>query len=177
MNVKDSDWLKNLDNLGDKNYGYRFLNNASITNLIELDFRFENINIQLLESFMYKCSSVKKLSVNFLTFENQKENIDNSILQFYQNITDLKITTNIDNLDQVLYYFYPILPRIKTFQLEIDNNINEIYNIECTLPQSKSTSIKTKDENDEYEKKKKKYLKEDSEIKLTKNNITLFGIF
>ena len=167
INVKDSDWVKNLDNLGDKNYGYRFLNNASITNLIELDFRFENINIQLLESFMYKCSSVKKLSVNFLTFENQKENIDNSILQFYQNITNLKITTNIDNLDQVLYYFYPILPRIKNFHLEIDNDTNEIYNIECALPQSKSTSIKTKDENDEYETFFKKYLKEDDNKLIT----------
>ena len=81
----------------------------------------------------------------------------------------MKITTNIDNLDQVLNYFYPILPRIKTFQLEIDNDINEIYNIECTLPQSKSTSIKTKDENDEYETFFKKYLKEDDNKLITRS--------
>ena len=160
----------NWTNNGARAFGYRFLNSANIQKLIELDFRSKNSNIQLLEHFMIKCSEIKKLSVEYLQFENQNQINDNSILKYYKNITDLKITTNIDNLDQILYYFYPIFPKIKTFHLEIDNDKNEITNSQYDSLQNKKIFTKNKDDNnDEYETFAKKYLKKDDSIGDTRN--------
>ena len=118
---------------------------------------------------MIKCSEIKKLSVKYLKFENQSQINDNSVLKFYKNITDLKISTNIDNLDQLLYYFYPIFPKIKTFHLEIDNDKDEISNSQYAFLQGKKIQGKNKDDNDEYETFVKKYLTKDDFIGDTRN--------
>ena len=165
INSEHIDWRKN----DAKGIGYRFLNSACIPNIRELDFRCKNSNMNLLEHFMIKCSEIKKLSVKYLKFENQSQINDNSVLKFYKNITDLKISTNIDNLDQLLYYFYPIFPRIKTFHLEIDNDKDEISNSQYAFLQGKKIQGKNKDDNDEYETFVKKYLKKDDFIGDTRN--------
>ena len=165
INSEHIDWRKN----DAKGIGYRFLNSACIPNIRELDFRCKNSNMNLLEHFMIKCSEIKKLSVKYLKFENQSQINDNSVLKFYKNITDLKISTNIDNLDQLLYYFYPIFPRIKAFHLEIDNDKDEISNSQYAFLQGKKIQGKNKDDNDEYETFVKKYLKKDDFIGDTRN--------
>ena len=165
INSEHIDWRKN----DAKGIGYRFLNSACIPNIRELDFRCKNSNMNLLEHFMIKCSEIKKLSVKYLKFENQSQINDNSVLKFYKNITDLKISTNIDNLDQLLYYFYPIFPRIKTFHLEIDNDKDEISNSQYAFLQGKKIQGKNKDDNDEYETFVKKYLTKDDFIGDTRN--------
>ena len=96
---------------------------------------------------MIKCSEIKKLSVEYVQFENQNQINDNSVLKFYKNITDLKITTNIDNLAQILYYFYPIFPKIKTFHLVIDNDKNELSNSQYDSLQAKKIPVKNKEDN------------------------------
>ena len=165
INSEHIDWRKN----DAKGIGYRFLNSACIPNIRELDFRCKNSNMNLLEHFMIKCSEIKKLSVKYLKFENQSQINDNSVLKFYKNITDLKISTNIDNLDQLLYYFYPIFPKIKTFHLEIDNDKDEISNSQYAFLQGKKIQGKNKDDNDEYETFVKKYLTKDDFIGDTRN--------
>ena len=166
INSVNINWTK-YNNQG---FGYKFLNSANIPKLVELDFRCKNSNIHYLEHFMIKCSEIKKLSVEYVQFENQNQINDNSVLKFYKNITDLKITTNIDNLAQILYYFYPIFPKIKTFHLVIDNDKNELSNSQYDSLQAKKIPAKNKeDNNDEYEAFAKKYLKNDDSIGDTRN--------
>lgn len=166
INSVNINWTK-YNNQG---FGYKFLNSANIPKLEELDFRCKNSNIHYLEHFMIKCSEIKKLSVEYVQFENQNQINDNSVLKFYKNITDLKITTNIDNLAQILYYFYPIFPKIKTFHLVIDNDKNELSNSQYDSLQAKKIPVKNKeDNNDEYEAFAKKYLKNDDSIGDTRN--------
>jgi hypothetical protein len=165
INSDHIDWRKN----DAKGIGYRLLNSACIPNIRELDLRCKNSNMHLLEHFLIKCSEIRKLSVKYLKFENQSQINDNSVLKFYKNITDLKISTNKDNLDQLLYYFYPIFPRIKTFHLEIDNDKDEISNSQYAFLQGKKMQGKNKDDSDEYETFVKKYLKQDDFIGDTRN--------
>ena len=166
INSVNINWTK-YNNQG---FGYKFLNSANIPKLVELDFRCKNSNIHYLEHFMIKCSEIKKLNVEYVQFENQNQINDNSVLKFYKNITDLKITTNIDNLAQILYYFYPIFPKIKTFHLVIDNDKNELSNSQYDSLQAKKIPVKNKeDNNDEYEAFAKKYLKNDDSIGDTRN--------
>ena len=105
-----------------KKYGYNFYNNVFIPNLVELDIRCNDTNVHLLEHFLYKCSHVKKMSIKNIQFENISYLNDNSVLKSFDNITDLKLSTNYDNLNQLLYYFYPIFPKIKNFHMVIDDN-------------------------------------------------------
>jgi predicted nuclease of restriction endonuclease-like RecB superfamily len=68
---------------------------------------------------------VKKLSVNNIKFLNYSDIEDNSVLKSFNNITDLKIETNSDNLEQLLYYFYPIVHKIRNFHLIITTDEDE----------------------------------------------------
>ena len=144
-----------------KNYGYKFLNNANISNLEELDFKCKDTNYLMLEHFFYKCSKVKKLSMKYLKFKNFSDIGDNSILKSFDNITDLKLTSNLDNLDYVLYYFYPIFPRIKNFHLEISTEEDEEY-VNNTPNFIKARNISQKKTyGNEYEQFANEYLKDD----------------
>ena len=142
-----------------KNYGYRFLNNAFIPNLEELDFRCKNANFPMLEHFLSKCSKVKKLSIQNAQFHNFRDICDNSVLNSFNNITDLKISTNLNNLDYLLYYFYPIFPKIKNFILEITTDEEEFINKD-DYSKDKIRSQKNID-NNEYEQFANEYLKDD----------------
>ena len=167
INTDNINWASN----NARAFGYKFLNCANIPKLTELNIRSKNSNIHFLEHFLIKCSEIKKLSVEYLQFKNQHQMNDNSVLKFYKNITDLKLATNLDNLDEILYYFYPIFPRIKTFHLEIDNDEDEISNSQYdSLQTNKKICTKNKDDNnDEYETFVKKYLKKDDSIGDTRN--------
>ena len=167
INTDNINWASN----NARAFGYKFLNCANIPKLTELNIRSKNSNIHFLEHFLIKCSEIKKLSVEYLQFKNQHQMNDNSVLKFYKNITDLKLATNLDNLDEILYYFYPIFPRIKTFHLEIDNDEDEISNSQYdSLQTNKKICTKKKDDNnDEYETFVKKYLKKDDSIGDTRN--------
>ena len=142
-----------------KNYGYRFLNNAFIPNLEELDFRCKDANFPMLEHFLSKCSKVKKLSIQNAQFHNFRDICDNSVLNSFNNITDLKISTNLNNLDYLLYYFYPIFPKIKNFILEITTDEEEFINKD-DYSKDKIRSQKNID-NNEYEQFANEYLKDD----------------
>ena len=127
--IINSEVIDGIDNKAykTKKYGYNFYNNAFIPNLVELDIRCNDTNVHLLEHFLYKCSYVKKMSIKNIKFENISYLNDNSVLKSFDNITDLKLSTNYDNLNQLLYYFYPIFPKIKNFHLIIDDNKAEEY--------------------------------------------------
>ena len=139
-----------------KKYGYKLYNNAFIPNLVELDIRCNYTNVHLLEHFLYKCSHVKKMSIKNITFENTSYLNDNSVLKSFDNITDLKLSANYDNLNQLLCYFYPIFPKIKNFHMVIDDNKTEEYENNITASKDKSQLMRNKaynkadDSNKEY---------------------------
>ena len=143
-----------------KDYGFKFLNNAELPNLEELDFHCKIGNFHKLDHFLYKCSKVKKLSVNNIKFLNYSDIEDNSVLKSFDNITDLKIETNSDNLDQLLYYFYPIFHKIRNFHLIItadeDEELNELKELSKVETRSKINT-----QNKEYQQFSNEYLKDD----------------
>ena len=138
--IINSEEIDGIDNkkYTTKKYGYKFYNSAFIPNLIELDIRCNNTNVHLLEHFLYKCSHVKKMSIKNIKFENISYLNDNSVLKSFDNITDLKISTNSDNLNQLLCYFYPIFPKIKNFHMVIDEKKAEEYKNKIIVSEDKS---------------------------------------
>ena len=144
-----------------KYYGYKILNNACLPNLEELDIRCENANFKMLEHFFYKCSNVKKLSIKNITFKNFSDIEDNSVLKSFNNITDLELSTNLDNLDQTLYYFYPLLSKIKNFHLEITDDEDEDFVNKINYIKAKSQTKNNNIDNNEYEQFADEYLYDD----------------
>ena len=144
-----------------KYYGYKLLNNACLPNLEELDIQCENANFNMLEHFFYKCSNVKKLSIKNIKFRNFSDIEDNSVLKSFNNITDLELSTNLDNLDQTLYYFYPILSKIKNFHLEISNDEDEDFINKINYIKAKSQTKNIDIDNNEYEQFVNEYLNDD----------------
>lgn len=144
-----------------KYYGYKLLNNACLPNLEELDIQCENANFNMLEHFFYKCSNVKKLSIKNIKFRNFSDIEDNSVLKSFNNITDLELSTNLDNLDQTLYYFYPILSKIKNFHLEISNDEDEEFINKINYIKAKSQTKNINIDNNEYEQFVDEYLNDD----------------
>jgi hypothetical protein len=144
-----------------KYYGYKLLNNACLPNLEELDIQCENANFNMLEHFFYKCSNVKKLSIKNIKFRNFSDIEDNSVLKSFNNITDLELSTNLDNLDQTLYYFYPILSKIKNFHLEISNDEDEDFINKINYIKAKSQTKNIGIDNNEYEQFVNEYLNDD----------------
>jgi len=144
-----------------KYYGYKLLNNACLPNLEELDIQCENANFNMLEHFFYKCSNVKKLSIKNIKFRNFSDIEDNSVLKSFNNITDLELSTNLDNLDQTLYYFYPILSKIKNFHLEISNDEDEDFINKINYIKAKSQTKNINIDNNEYEQFVDEYLNDD----------------
>ena len=144
-----------------KYYNYKVLNNANLPNLEELYFECETANFHLLDHFLYKCCNVKKLSVKNIKFGKFSDIEDNSVLKTFNNITDLKISTNLDNLDKTLYYFYPILHRIKNFHLEISNNEDEEFISKIDSIKTKSQQRNNNIDNNEYEEFANEYLNDD----------------
>ena len=143
-----------------KNYGFQFLNNAELPNLEELDLNCKIGNFHRLDHFLYKCSKVKKLSVYNIKFVNYNDIEDNSVLKSFNNITDLKIETNSDNLEQLLYYFYPIFPKIRNFHLIISTDKNEdLVDLKELIKTQKKPKINS--QNREYEQFANEYLKDD----------------
>ena len=144
-----------------KYYGYKLLNNACLPNLEELDIQCENANFNMLEHFFYKCSNVKKLSIKNIKFRNFSDIEDNSVLKSFNNITDLELSTNLDNLDQTLYYFYPILSKIKNFHLEISNDEDEDFINKINYIKAKSQTKNIDIDNNEYEQFVNEYLNDE----------------
>ena len=144
-----------------KYYGYKLLNNAFLPNIEELDIQCENANFNMLEHFFYKCSNVKKLSIKNIKFRNFSDIEDNSVLKSFNNITDLELSTNLDNLDQTLYYFYPILSKIKNFHLEISNDEDEDFINKINYIKAKSQTKNIDIDNNEYEQFVNEYLNDE----------------
>ena len=144
-----------------KYYNYKVLNNAKIPNLEELYFQCETANFHLLDHFLYKCNNLKKLSVKNIKFGKFSDLEDNSVLKTFNNITDLKISTNLDSLDQMLYYFYPIFPKIKNFHLEISNDEDEEFISKMNYIKTKSQQKNNNIDNNEYEQFVDEYLNDD----------------
>ena len=122
-----------------KNLGYRLLNGAFFPNLNELDFRCKNAKLDMLENFLLKCSKVKKLTLKNIRFQGINNIYNNSVLTKYENLTDLKISTNLNNLNNLLFYVYPILSKIKKFELEIIDDEDEIFSDEYSLIKNKES--------------------------------------
>ena len=181
----------NLSELNVNDYYLYYIKPSKAINILEIVDIIYSPRESLLDEFLkaaFDWSHLNKIIINtdninwasnnarafgykFLNCANIPKLTELNIRSKNKNITDLKIATNLDNLDEILYYFYPIFPRIKTFHLEIDNDEDEISNSQYdSLQTNKKICTKNKDDNnDEYETFVKKYLKKDDSIGDTRN--------
>ena len=167
INMKEMDKLI-LNRKNKKHYGYKLLNtaNLNLSHISELDIRCFDINFHLLENFLYKCTNITKLSIKNIKFDNISDINDNSILYNFKNISELNISTNLNNVNILLNYFHPILSQIKKFKLEIveleDGNNNNfiINNIKNNNQKENDKNINTIKEDIEYEQFANEYLRD-----------------
>lgn len=143
-------------------YCSKMYNNIFAPKLEELVFRCKYADISSLENFFYHCSKIKKLSMKNIQFKDANQIGDNSVLKHFDNITDLTLSTNLDNLDYLVNYFYPIFPKIKKFKLEIINDEEEKINNKMIFMKEKQRTQKNNDNyNYEYEQFASEYLNDD----------------
>ena len=133
------------------------LNCATIPNLIDFDLRCNFMNFHDIKKFLKKNGkNIKKINIENYKLNNEIEN--NALLQNLDNVNELSIAIEEKQLDNLLYFFYPIFPKIKKFHLIINEDENPDDKNDVELNE------KIKRKNDKYIKNNKK--------KYNKNNQT-----
>ena len=128
INMSDHVRKENSPKNKDELFLIRLLNQIESKNLTVFDMRCNFINFNDINNFVDKNGkNLKKLSIeNYLLSKNVIEK--NEILKKFENVDELSLTIEENKLDKLLYYFYPIFPKIKKFHLIINESENKEEN-------------------------------------------------
>ena len=126
INLADFSKKERKDSNRTERFLITFLNEIKVPNLVEFDLRCNFINFHNIEKFLKEnAKNIKKMNLENYEFKNNDEINNNSIIKKFDNINELSLSINENNLEKILYLFYPIFPKIKTFYLVINENLNE----------------------------------------------------
>ena len=125
INLGDFSKKERKDSNRTERFLITFLNEIKVPNLVEFDLRCNFINFHNIEKFLENAKNIKKMNLENYEFKNNDEINNNSIIKKFDNINELSLSINENNLEKILYLFYPIFPKIKTFYLVINENLNE----------------------------------------------------
>ena len=102
------------------------LNTIETPNLIDFDLRCNFINFNEISKFLEKNGkNIRKLNVENYKLNNESDIENNLVLNKFENINELSLAIEEKYLEKLLYFFYPIFPKIKSFHLIINENENE----------------------------------------------------
>ena len=150
INMSDHVRKQNSPKNRDEFFLIRLLNQIYSKNLTVLDMRCNFINFNNIKSFIdANGKNIKKLRIENYNL-NQNDIEKNDILKKFENLDELSLTVEENKLDKLLYYFYPIFPKIKKFHLIIN---------ESETKEEKPDIIKEEEEEIEEEEDKDKDIK------------------
>ena len=155
---------KNDANKADK-FLIKFINSIEKKNCFEFELNCDFINFYNIGKFIEKnAKHITRMKVDNYKFNNETEIQNNSILKYFETINDLSLSTDESNLNKLLYFFYPLFPKIKKFNLIINEDENENENKYDDETEKKESEKKNKKKDNINKNKIKKGNK-------TKNNI------
>ena len=172
INLNDYIPQKGYENCWSERFLIKFLNGIKVKNLIDFDLRCNFINFHHIEQFIEKNGkTIKKLNLENYELKNDIEIDNNSLLKYFQNINELSLIIDENNLEKLLYFFYPIFPKIKKFKLIINEN-NEDKN--KNKENEDIIKEKTKDKSKSKERKKGKNKDKNNDRKTNKTKDKLY---
>ena len=132
------------------------LNVATIPNLIDFDLRCDFMNFHDITKFLKNNGkNITKLNIDNSKLNNEVEIENNSLLRYLVKITELSMTIEEKQLEKLLYFFYPIFPKIQKFHLIINENENSDDNDDVKLNENIKRKNDKKNNKTIYNKKNK----------------------
>ena len=168
------------ENIKNKEYEIRserflinLLNVIKTPNLVDFVSRCSYLNFNEIEKFI----KINGKNIKSITLENYKLNNDseinnNSMLQYLENINELSLIIDENNLVKLLYFFYPIFPKIKKFHLVINDGDGQ--NNEDKIKENEKNKKSPK--NKGKKKAKKENIMKENKTKANKKDQLKFGL-
>lgn len=175
ININEFEYTKFDRSYINKSFLIHLLNTINTPNLEEFELRCDYINLNNLEKFFEKNGkTIKKLHLDNYTIFNDIEVDNNTLLNYLSNINELSLIIDENNLERIFCFFYPIFPKIKKFNLVINDNKEQIEN---QIKEIKDKIVNTiKKEKSENKFKKRNKTKENLTKKKTEKNISNFKL-
>ena len=107
----------------------KFINTIEKNDEFDFELNCDFINFYTIKRFIEKNAKyIKKMNIQNYLLKDEVEIHNNSILNYFENIEELSLSIDENNLNKLLYFFYPLFPKIKKFNLIINEDENQNNN-------------------------------------------------